>query len=288
MSNREFLTADNHGHWEQLASFHGTGQDDFYDLDILRRGGTLMGDDEMHAIERAVGGHDLSGLSGLKVAHLQSHIGADAITMARAGANVTAIDFSKTALQRACALADECGVTIDAVEADSRDLPLELNEQFDLVYASIGVLYWIDSVDAWMQSVARVLKPGGHLVLVEIHPVLSMVGSTSPLVTDFPYGGGKRVTYSGTGTYAKRDADVSWSIEGFAHSVGEVVTAAITAGLTVSWLEEHTETQTYTGSCAVKESDGQYRLRLGSGSEVSDADIPGECIPLLFSLIAAK
>ena len=43
----------NHAHWEQLARFHGTGSDDYYDLDLLRAGGTLMGEEELAAVDRA-------------------------------------------------------------------------------------------------------------------------------------------------------------------------------------------------------------------------------------------
>ena len=38
-------------HWEALARFHGTGDDGYYDLDLLRAGGTLMGDEERAAID---------------------------------------------------------------------------------------------------------------------------------------------------------------------------------------------------------------------------------------------
>jgi len=82
-------------HWEALARLHGTGPDRYYDLDGLIAGGTLMGAEEAAALARATDGH---GVAGLDVAHLQCHLGCDAITMARAGARVTGVDFSTTAL----------------------------------------------------------------------------------------------------------------------------------------------------------------------------------------------
>ena len=43
----------NHDHWEALARYHGTGDDAYYDLELLRSGGTLMGLEELAAIDRA-------------------------------------------------------------------------------------------------------------------------------------------------------------------------------------------------------------------------------------------
>jgi hypothetical protein len=73
----------NHLHWEQLASFHGTGADRYYDLDLVVAGGTLMGAEEASALDLATSGR---GLAGLDVLHLQCHLGCDAVTMARQGA----------------------------------------------------------------------------------------------------------------------------------------------------------------------------------------------------------
>jgi SAM-dependent methyltransferase len=125
------------------------------------------------------------------------------------GANVTGVDYSPTALSRLADLAQRCDLSIKTVEADSRDLPHDLDGSFDLVYATVGVLCWIDDLDAWMHGVARVLRPGGTLVLVEMHPLLTMIDSLDPLILDFPYAFDGGHVYSGTGSYANRDADVS-------------------------------------------------------------------------------
>jgi SAM-dependent methyltransferase len=270
-------------HWEALARFHGTGDDSYYDLDLLRSGGSLMGDEERAAIELATGGR---GLAGLAVLHLQCHIGCDSIAMAREGASVTSVDFSRTALDRLEVLADECEVTVATLEADATDLPESLASQFDLVYASIGVLCWIDDIDAWMAGVARSLRSGGALVLVELHPLVTMVESLDPLVVDFPYGfDGPRV-YSGTGTYANRDADIEWTTVQYAHSIGEVVTAAARVGLSCDHLVEHTSGSFNTGQFEGPEDDGRYRLRLGVGAVRDGVAEPACPMPVLFTLVA--
>lgn len=273
----------NFQHWENLARLHGGPGDTYYDLDLLRAGGTLMGPTERECLDRATGPQ---GVAGMSVAHLQCHLACDAITLARAGARVTAIDFSPTALARAAVLAAECGVTMNFVEADSRSLPPALAGQFDYVYATIGVLCWIDDIDSWMRNVAMILRPGGRLVLVEMHPLHTMIDTVTPLVMDFPYNfDGPRV-YESHGSYANRDAPVHATTHQYSHGLAEVVMAALHNDLAVVDVREHlTMSFNPRGEAFFsRDSDGHYRLRLGTGVDGQ----PAEPLPVLFSLIAQK
>lgn len=286
MTQRDAPDGANLTHWEQLAGYHGHGDDHYYDLDLLRAGGTLMGEEELAAVDRATGGR---GVAGLDVLHLQCHIGCDAVSLARSGARVVGVDFSPTAIERLGALAQECDVAVEGVVADAADLPSSLAGRFDLVYATIGVLCWIRDVAAWMRSVAGALRPGGTLVLVELHPLVTMVESLEPLVVDFPYAFDGPHVYAGTGTYANRDADLAWTTVQYAHSIGEVVSAAVGAGLEVAWLEEHTSGSFNTGQFDGPEDDGRYRLRLGIGRERDDGTHePAEPLPVLYTFLATR
>ncbi len=275
-----------HEHWERLAELHGRGDDRYYDLDRLVAGGTLMGDAEQGALDAAVG-TDLTGRSAL---HLQCHLGCDAITLARWGATVTAVDFSATALERARALAEACGVALTTIEAEATALPPSLNGRFDLVYASIGVLCWIDDLEAWMQGVARVLRPSGVLVLVELHPLWNAVDQRDPLRVDFPYAFDGPHRFTQSGSYANREAEVTSTTVQYGHSLGEVVTAAIDAGLRIERLEEHlSAVQDFRDDgTLVLEDDGRYRLRLGTSVDDQGAPWPAVPLPVLFTLIARR
>lgn len=276
------MNSNNLSHWEQLAALHGGPGDRYYHLDVLREGGTLMGTEERAVLERACG---TQGLRGLDVAHLQSHIGCDAITMAREGARVTAIDFSPTALARAEALARECGVQLNFVVADSRRLPDALSESFDIVYATIGVLCWIDDLDAWMSGVARILRPSGRLVLVDLHPIYQMLDSVSPLAMSFPYNFDGIREYESSGSYADRNLPVTSVTHQFAHGLAEIVMAAVRNGLVVVDLAELTSMSFDPGGSFLEQGpDSRYQLRLGG--EVDGR--PSEPLPVLFSLIAER
>jgi SAM-dependent methyltransferase len=192
---------------------------------------------------------------------------------------VTGVDFSPASLAKARDLARRSGVGIDFVEADSTALPVELHNRFDLAYATMGVICWIGDIEAWMQSVAATLRPSGRLLLVDLHPLYQMLESVDPLTVDFPYGNDGGRAFDEDGSYADPAARLaSTSSVQYAHSLGEVVTAAVQAGLRVDGLEEHVDLAADPrGNVLPREDDGRYRLRLD-----------GEPLPVAFTLIVRR
>ena len=64
----------------------------------------------------------------------------------------------------------------------------------------------------------------------------------------------------------------------YAHSLGEVVNAAVAAGLRIDALHEHLETDLDPrGNLLTQGEDGRYRL-----------EVTGEPLPVLFTLIATR
>ena len=225
---------------------------------------------------------------GLDVLYLQSHLGADGVVMARAGARVTCADFSPTALRRARELAERVGVEIETVETDSRALPEALHGRFDLVYVTVGAICWIDDLDLWMRQVSLALRPGGRLVMVEIHPLYQMLSTVRPeLVVDLPYGGGGGLTETDAGSYDAPDADFVSTTTAYAHSIGDIVTGAVRAGLRVDVLDEHvaSDIDPRNDGSLTRGDDGRYRLLLGRGrAEGTDP----EPMPVYVTFLATK
>jgi SAM-dependent methyltransferase len=262
----------NRAHWDSLAAVHG--QDRYYDEDALAAGADSLSDQEAAGVRETVGA-----VAGLDVVHLQCHIGFDTISLARRGARVVGVDFSPASLEKARALARRCEVDVEFVEGDTTALPMELHGRFDLAYATMGVTCWIDDMAAWMRSAAAVLRPGGHLLLVDLHPLFLMLESADPLRADMPYADDGGHAFDEDGSYADPDAHVgATQTVQYAHSLGEVVTAAIGAGLRVERLEEHLDAaRDPRGTVLAREDDGRYRLRLD-----------GQPLPLLYTLIARR
>ncbi len=265
----------NRTHWESLARVHGDGNDEIYDVEAL-----LAGNDSRTAPERAAIADACGELDGKRIMHLQSHIGFDAISMSALGADVTAVDFSPAALAKARALAERRGVELHTVESEATDLPAVLDESFDVVYANLGAICWIEDLEAWMRAAAGALVPGGAVALVDLHPLGLMIEETDPVELGFPYAFQGRFEETQDGSYADPGADVEGRTVVFAHSLGEVFGAARAAGLVIEQLREHLEVEFDcwggTGGLA-REDDGLWRVRVN-----------GYALPVLFTLVARK
>ena len=250
--------------WDQLAAVHG--QDSYYDADALCAGRSSLIAEEESALASAVG----SDLNGKRILHLQCHLGFDAISFARRGAEVTGVDFSTVALEKARALAARCGVTVEWVCADVVELPKSLDGAYDLAWATIGVLCWIADVPAWMRCVSGALVPGGKLVLIDgisrttlIQRLARLVGRGELSVRRPIERGWDYATPLRTGPQVQ-----------FRHSVRSIVAAAQSAGLRVTCVEEHVAISSELRLGLVRGRDGRFRRPHGH--------------PVLFTLIAER
>ena len=115
---------------------------------------------------------EMGDVSGKTLLHLQCHFGLDTLSWARLGARVTGADFSPRAIEAAQTLAAEVGIDARFILSELYELPQHLDETFDIVYTSNGVLGWLPDLDAWGGIVDRFLKPGGTFYITEFHPVM--------------------------------------------------------------------------------------------------------------------
>lgn len=266
--------AVNRAHWDALAAVHGNRRDHYYDVDALLAGELGLTSHEAAAVSAAIGDPN-----GRDVLHVQCHIGFDTITLARTGARVTAIDLSPGSLAKAASFAEQCGVDVEFVEANSMDLPARLHGRFDLAFASYGVIGWIGDLGAWMRSVAACLRPGGTLVLVELHPLIGTVKSIEPFRLWDDYGSTEPEVNDDDGSYAQPEESVSQRLKVmYAHSLGEIVTTASAAGLAIDELVEHNEIDFELFEWMLAhDGDGRWRW-----------SVDDHLLPVLFTLRATK
>ena len=152
--------ARNRALWDELAHIH---MGSYLEVGMLRRGEEILDPVELEEVG-AVGGRTLL--------HLQCHIGTDTLAWARHGAIVTGVDFSQEAVTCAELLSAELGIPARFVRSNVYDAPQVLSEQYDIVYTSRGVLCWLTDIREWARIVARLLRPGGFLYLLDSHPML--------------------------------------------------------------------------------------------------------------------
>ncbi len=184
----------------------------------------------------------LGTLTDTRVLHLQCHFGMDTIRLAEAGADVVGVDFSPKAIALARELAFEVGSPARFIESDILALTDVLDEEFDCVFASYGVVQWLPALDRWASVIARFLIPGGRFVLADSHPTMMMFDGE----TDAP-----RVAYGyfhtpaplrfepRIGNYADPGATYTSTEHSWQHSMSDIVMALIGAGLRIDELREY-------------------------------------------------
>lgn len=254
--------------WDERARIHGsTPTDRFYDVESF-----LAGRQTLYSLERELAGD----VAGKDLLHLQCHFGMDSLNWVRLGARVTGVDFSPVAIERARGLAVQAALPATFLQADVQHLPGELEGRFDLVVATYGILCWIADLGAWMRSAAMTLRPGGSLVLVDLHPAYQTVAALEPLVADWPYGGGRPQHETITSTYAQPGrTTAAQQVVQYPYSLGEIVTAVARSGLRVEHLGEHLATELDPRNLLPQGADGMYRLPFS-----------GTHLPILYSLRA--
>jgi SAM-dependent methyltransferase len=224
--------AANRANWDDRAGIHLESA--FYDVEGWLR-------DQPGPRPREIDA--LGDVAGLRLLHLQCHFGLDTLAFARAGAEVTGLDFSPVAVGNARRLAERAGLAARAtfVCADVYDAVEALGgDAFDIVYVSLGALCWLPSVDRWAAVVGALLAPGGRLYLHDVHPLAWSLSDDELTFahTYFeerePFVDDSDQTYTDATRPLAHRRSYEWN-----HSLGETVTALVAHGLRITQLTEH-------------------------------------------------
>jgi ubiquinone/menaquinone biosynthesis C-methylase UbiE len=152
------------------------------------------------------------------------------------------IDQAAAFLEQARELAAVAGHDdVRFIEANVYALPDELAGRFDIAMTTIGVTGWMPDIKAFFKAVAGLIRPGGHWVMEEMHPVLMMYEPD-------PAGGPSRLQHSYFRTepfvettgldYFGHEAYESAPNYSFTHKLSDLVNAGIEAGLELVFMDE--------------------------------------------------
>lgn len=105
--------------------------------------------------------------SGKSLLEIGCGLGTDSLQFARGGALVTGVDLTEQSVELARRRFELYGVPGRFQVADAESLPFP-DASFDVVY-SFGVLHHTPNTPRAVREVARVLKPGGEIVIMLYH-----------------------------------------------------------------------------------------------------------------------
>jgi SAM-dependent methyltransferase len=112
----------------------------------------------------------LCDIAGKSVAVLGSGDNQVVFALCGLGAKVTSVDISERQLEVARSRAAALGLQVDFVRADVVDLSGLGEATYDIVYTGGHVAVWVSDLWRYYREAARILKPGGHLIISEYHP----------------------------------------------------------------------------------------------------------------------
>ena len=148
--------------WEKRTPIHINSN--FYNHQNFKTGECSLNEIELRA---------LGNLKNKTLLHLQCHFGQDSISLARRGANVTAVDFSESAIREAVKTSTEVNVPVKFIESDV--LKLNIKNKFNIVFSSYGTIGWLPDLNKWGEIISNHLKKNGEFILTEFHPFCQMI-----------------------------------------------------------------------------------------------------------------
>jgi len=256
--------------WDQFARINVESKT--YKTEAFLRGETSLNTIELE---------EVGDVKGKTLLHLQTHFGLDALSWAREGAIVTGVDFSSDGIAISRDLAKKANIDARFIEANIYDLPEVLDEKFDIVYTSYGVLVWLHDLKRWAEIIAHFLKPGGTFYIAEFHPYIwmmdwdnteefQMVRSYFP--QEAPY------MFDVDGSYAESHKKIDPQVDyEWGHGLANIISAISETELRIQFFHEFNKSPFQQFSFLKKMDDGYWYY-----------DNPEVQIPLIFSLKATK
>jgi 2-polyprenyl-3-methyl-5-hydroxy-6-metoxy-1,4-benzoquinol methylase len=239
----------------------------FYDMPNFLQGNTSLKSIEL----------DLLGdVKGKSILHLQCHFGQDSISLARMGAQVTGVDLSNEAIEKANELANAEKANANFICCNLYDLPQHLHKQFDIVFTTYGTITWLPDLNKWAQLITQYLKPGGQFVFADFHPVVWLFDDNFEKIA-YSYFNTGAILESETGTYADKQAPIAQDYVIWNHGIAEVLGSLIKNGLRIEQFNEFDYSPYNCFNNTEEFEAGKFRIKHLENK-----------IPMVFSLLAYK
>ena len=168
-------------HWNERAPIHQKQYVDDLVLEVAKNDFTTFDFVEQRLFKEIQ-------LSGKSVAQINCNNARELISVKKAGAGrCVGIDISDQFIQQAKELVIASNEEVELVCSDIYDLGDAYDNQFDLLYMTIGVIGWLENLKVFFDILDKLLKPGGQIFIYEMHPILELFeeDSGSQIVNDY-------------------------------------------------------------------------------------------------------
>jgi SAM-dependent methyltransferase len=235
-NERRAFTDANREAWEEVAPIHEkTNQARL--LDAFSNPGYNTLDD--HCLDRL----NEIGFEGKSVAQICCNNGRELLSLKNLGAGpCVGFDASPAFIEQARELTAKTPHTdVEFVATDIYEIPADKKGPFDLLMTTVGVISWMPNLDEFFGVFRELAKPGGHVFIEEIHPVLMMYeegAGDAPSYLEYSYFKGEPwKETAGLDYYEGKSYEASPHYS-FQHTVADIVMAGINAGFVLKHFAE--------------------------------------------------
>ncbi len=187
-------------------------------------------------------------LSGKDVAQPSCHNGSELISCKKAGAaRCVGFDISEKFIAQGRTLTQAGGVDVSFVHTNVYDISDDYDASFDIVYVTIGALGWLRDLPAYFAVVVRLLRPGGHFFLYEMHPILDMFDAETGLEVKHSYFRTEPYMVDAAPDYLDTGTVVEGTSYWFHHKMSNIIGGVLGAGLELRLFEKygHDQSEVY-------------------------------------------
>ena len=195
-----------------------------------------------HELERL----DPLAFHGQAVAQVCCNNGRELLSIRNLGAGrCVGFDISDEFIAQARKLNVAARQNCEFVQSDAYAIPASYQGKFDLVYLTVGALGWMPDLPSFIYVLVGLLKPGGTLLLYEMHPFLDMLDPvnqadpTNPLKLRHSYFKADPFVDTGGLDYYSHQEYESKPQYWFHHKLSDILGAVLKAGLVIKTFDEY-------------------------------------------------
>jgi len=251
--------------WNERVAHHISGA--LYDMENFLKGANSLRDIEMAF---------LGNIEGKSILHLQCHFGQDTLSLEGLGAQVTGVDFSDVAIQKAEETLLSGVVQSDPGLIEFDFIPSGDFMEFDYVFASYGTINWLPDIEKWASIVSKFLKPTGQLIFAEFHPFIWMFDDDLNKII-YKYSDSRPILEVDTSTYGAKDIKAEFECVTWNHGIGDVINALIKNGLKIDDFQEYDYSPWDSFSNTIEFAPNKFHIKH-----------VGNKIPYVYSILATK
>ena len=255
MKKTDSLFESNRAAWNQALEYHQKARNNSLSIGFANPDFTTLDRDCDDILLSKLNNIDLN---GKKISQMPCNNGRELLSLMRLGAKeAIGFDISDTAILEAGQLAEIATLNAKFLRTNILEIGEEYNGYFDFIFISEGSLQWFPDLDEYFSVVSRLLKPGGNILIVEIHPIAYfIVNALNPEKLNLNYA----VSYFDKGPYNYKDGldyiggvpyeakECYW----FMHKISDILNAILHSGIEIVEINEYdlemandTETKMY-------------------------------------------